>query len=350
MVVGMAPRWPVGPAQGLMSAMPPVPEPYRPPEQLGEGRYVLHEPLGTGGMATVYRVADTWFGVDRALKLLAPHNAKSEKTRTRFVHEARTMSVMDHPNIVRIQDIGSEELHYYFVMELSAGGSLAAYLRRHGRRPPLEGLRLILQVLRGLEYAHLAGVVHRDIKPHNMLLTDVPDPAKMAMGQRNEVRLTDFGIARIVTKKMPRGDRLTGTGDTLGTLAYMSPEQRSDPRSCGPATDLYGVGATMYIMLTGRRPFDLSMASMDTKVIGRVQPEIRPIVRRAVAHRPEDRFGSAASMADAVIEVYEQLCGGDPDEMGFLAAIDSGSIPRGEAVTQAYVAAGNLDAPEATEP
>ncbi len=333
-----------------MASMTRAPEIYKPPESLADGRYVLHEPLGTGGMATVFRVTDTWFGVDRALKLLAPHNASSEKTRTRFVHEARTMSVMDHPNIVRIQDIGTEGLHYYFVMELSAGGSLATYLRRHGRRPALEGLRLMVQVLRGLEYAHQAGVVHRDIKPHNMLLTDVADPARMAMGQANQVRLTDFGIARIVKKKIPRGDRLTGTGDTLGTLAYMSPEQRSDPRSCGPATDLYGVGATMYIMLTGRRPFDLSMASLDDKVIHRVQPELRPIVRKAVAHRPEDRFSSAREMADAILEVYEGVCGGDPEEMGFLEAVDAGPLPSGR-VAQAYETAAAMDGapPDLTE-
>lgn len=204
---------------GMSNTTPSV----EPLDRLGDGRYLLHEPLGTGGMATVFRVTDTRSGVHRALKLLAPHNARSEKTRARFLHEARTMSRMDHPNIARVHDVSTEGSHDYFVMELAEGGSLATYLRRHGRRPPLETLRLMVQVLRGLEYAHRAGVVHRDLKPHNILLAEPADPAKMAMGPANRVRLVDFGIARVALGEGREGGRLTRTGDSLGTLAYMSP-------------------------------------------------------------------------------------------------------------------------------
>jgi len=280
-----------------------------PPKVLGAGRYELKEPLGTGGMAAVYRVHDTWFDADRALKLLLPHNARSEKTRKRFIHEARAMSVMDHRHIVRIQDIGEEDGHYYFVMELAGGGSLAHYLRRYGQRPSLEALAYAVQVLRGLDYAHSAGVVHRDVKPHNMLLAVAPDPESHANAPLAEhpqtLKLTDFGIARIVA--MSHGARLTGTGDTLGTLAYMSPEQRADPRRAGPAADIYGVGATLYILLTGRRPFDLAMAALDDKVMERLPVEVRPIVRRATAHRPDDRYQTAGEMADALSEAWRGI-------------------------------------------
>ena len=310
----------MGGAQVLLNLMSRTTRQTPVPETLSAGRYVLKETLGTGGMASVFRVADTWFNADRALKLLLPHNARSEKTRARFVHEARTMSVMDHRNIVRIQDVGEEEGHYYFVMELAAGGSLSSYLRRYGQRPALEAIMLAVQVLRGLDYAHTAGVVHRDIKPHNMLLTDPPDPEAMSEGRVNVVKLTDFGIARIVA--MTHGARLTGTGDTLGTLAYMSPEQRADPRRAGPAADIYGVGATLYILLTGRRPFDLAMANIDAKVMERLPVELRGIVRRATAHRPEDRFQTAGGMAEALMEAYVELARAGGSSLDYLSDVD----------------------------
>jgi serine/threonine protein kinase len=291
---------------GRMNAPMALPNSHPPvPESIAEGRYVLHELLGTGGMASVYRVTDTWFGVDRALKLLLPHNARVEKTRARFVHEARTMAVMDHPNIVRIQDVGEENNHYYFVMELSRGGSLSAYLSRYKQRPPLEALMFAVQALRGLQYAHAAGVVHRDVKPHNMLMAEPPDPELMTSGAGNTIKLVDFGIARIVA--MASGARLTGTGDTLGTLAYMSPEQRADPRRAGPEADIYGVGATLYILVTGRRPFDLAMANLDPTVMERLPSELRELIRRSTAHRPDDRYPSAGDMADAAIEAYIEI-------------------------------------------
>ena len=264
-----------------------------PPSSLGSGRYDVGEPLGSGGMATVYRAHDHEQGDACALKLLLPHNARSEKTRERFTREARTMSRLGHPNIVRIRDIGEEQDHFYFVMELCQGGSLAHYLRRTGQRPAAEALAFVFQVLQGLAYAHSQGVVHRDVKPHNMLLTG------------DQVKLTDFGIARTLTAES--GNRITGTGDTLGTLAYMSPEQRVDPRKAGPTADIYGVGATLYILVTGRRPFDLAMVSLDPTVLERLPPALRPVVRRSTAHRPGDRYQTARAMATAVAEAWEAM-------------------------------------------
>jgi len=248
-------------------------------------------------MAGVYRVRDHWFHRDLALKLLLPHNSRSTKTRTRFLHEARTMSQLDHPNIIQVHDIGEEDAHFYFVMEL-ATVSLSTHVRRHGRMAPQVAIKYMFQALNGLEYAHTAGVVHRDMKPHNMLL-GIDD---------EQLKLTDFGIARVLA--MSTDARVTGTGDTLGTLAYMSPEQRVDPRRAGPPADVYGIGATLYILVTGRRPFDLAMSAIDPSVMERLPAPLRPIVRRSTAHRPDDRYQSARSMAMALMEAHQELVPG----------------------------------------
>lgn len=263
------------------------------PATLGRGRYHLEEVVGSGGMAVVYRAHDRLQDERCAVKLLHPH-AASEKARSRFLHEARTMQALDHENIVRIRDVGEEDGMNYFAMDLAHGGSLSDLVRRHGTCTPTTALRFALDVLRGLAFAHRAGVVHRDVKPHNMLLGTPVTAATPHPG----IRLTDFGIARYL--QAADGTRITGTGDTLGTLAYMSPEQRLDPRSAGPASDLYGVGSTLYILLTGRRPFDLAVAHQDPSVYARVPEPAREIVYRATRPLPQDRFPSATAMAEAV--------------------------------------------------
>ncbi len=294
------------------------------PRFLGKQRYELIDPVGTGGMAAVFRARDLFGKRDCAVKLLLPSAARSQKTRHRFLTEARTMAVLDHANVVRILDVGQEDEHYFFVMELAAGGSLADYLRRHGARGPREALALVYQVLMGLDYAHTAGVVHRDIKPHNMLLEVPPDPARDAdanvFTQRQVVKLTDFGIAKHIAAS--QGSRITGTGDTLGTLAYMPPEQRVDPRRAGPEADIYGVGATLYILVTGRRPFDLAMAGMDPTVMERLHPAIRPIVRTATATRPEDRYPTARHMGEAVAATWAELDPGAVDRQRMVDDFD----------------------------
>jgi serine/threonine-protein kinase len=265
------------------------------PASFGDDRYVVLESLGAGGMAAVYRVLDRADGVEKALKVLLPATARSAKTRARFYAEATTMSRLDHPNIVRILDVTPEESEEsWFVMELCPGGSLAARLKQQGPLPPVAVLFWLLDALRGLEHAHATGVVHRDVKPHNMLLS-----------AEGRVKMTDFGIARVLSADP--SSRITGTGDTLGTLAYMAPEQRVDPRKAGTAADLYGVGATLYLLATGRRPFDLAMIMLDPTVLDRLPAPLRPIVRRATAQRASDRYPSARSMAAALVDALQQL-------------------------------------------
>lgn len=274
------------------------------PTELAEGRYEVIEPLGTGGMAAVYRVNDRWFDEHRALKILLPHASRSERTRTRFLQEARTMARLNHPNVVRIHDVGTDGEKLYFAMELCKD-SLARHLRLNGPCKPGDGLQYIFGVLQGLAHAHTAGVVHRDMKPHNMLF-----------GLDGRVKLTDFGIARVLA--MSSDNRITGTGDTLGTIAYMAPEQRLDPRRAGPTADIYGAGATLYVLITGRRPFDLAMVGLDPSVMERLPKPLRPVVRKATAHRPSDRYPDARAMAAEVAAAWEEL---DP-EMPAAARMD----------------------------
>jgi len=317
------------------------------PRRLGKGRYEIQESLGSGGMAGVFRARDHWFGRDCALKVLLPSSARSHKTRTRFLSEARTMAVLDHPNVIRVLDVGEEDGQFYFAMELAAGGSLADLVRNGGPRPPREALVHTFHVLRGLDYAHAAGVIHRDVKPHNMLLAR-PLPVRPLSWQEqleHPVRLTDFGIARLIAAD--GGARITGTGDTLGTLAYMSPEQRIDARRAGTESDIYGVGATLYLLLTGRRPFDLAMAHLEPAVYDRLPPEIAPIVRRATAPDPADRYPSARDMAEAVAEAWTAL---RPDgEVGAAGSNGDGhAAPMDDFVVQARENPTLVDDPSST--
>jgi serine/threonine-protein kinase len=244
-------------------------------------------------MAVVYRIKDRWFDEERALKVLLPHASRSERTRTRFLQEARTMARLNHPNVVRIHDVGQDGDRLYFAMELCKN-SLARHLRLNGPCKPGDALQYIFGVLKGLSHAHTAGVVHRDMKPHNMLF-----------GVDDQMKLTDFGIARVLA--MSNDNRITGTGDTLGTIAYMAPEQRLDPRNAGPEADIYGAGATLYVLITGRRPFDLAMVGLDPTVMARLPAPLRPVVRCSTAHRPEDRYVDARAMASAVADAWADL-------------------------------------------
>ena len=267
---------------------------YRPPPTtLGEGRFELVRAIGSGGMAAVYKVLDHENETFRAVKVLNEVGAARTKTRTRFLTEARTMSRLNHRNILKIYEIGEEDGWYYFVMELAESGSLAARMRRLGTFDLHRSLVYTFEALCGLQHAHSHEVIHRDIKPHNILLSS-----------EDQVKLSDFGIARVLSDA---GMRITGTGDMLGSIAYMAPEQRMDPRAVGPQADIYGIGATLYIMVTGRRPIDLALSKIDPSVLERVPNEIRGILRKAIAHRPEDRFHSARAMAQQIAGVLESL-------------------------------------------
>ena len=259
---------------------------------LADGRYRLLEVLGAGGMATVYRGYDARLDIDRAVKVLSPEMTARAQIRQRFEVEARTMAKLHDAHIVAVQDVGVDDGRVYMVMELVEGGSLMDRLEQHGPMKPIEACMAVEAILQALLVAHTRGVVHRDIKPHNVL--DAGGGA---------YKVTDFGIARVA-----EGDRPgTRTGTAMGTWAYMAPEQRNSAKHVDGRADLYATAATFYVLLTNEEPFDLYAAEQHDELFGSLPPGIVRVLKRAIRFRPEDRYANAAEMIAAVREARHEL-------------------------------------------
>ncbi|TVQ88750.1 MAG: serine/threonine protein kinase [Deltaproteobacteria bacterium] len=245
------------------------------------GRYRIVLPLGAGGAAEVWRVTDTRLGVDRALKVLGDRTASSPTYRRRLLAEARAMASIDHPSVLRVLDFGTCEERTYLVTELLEAGSVADRITQKGPLPPDEAVRRILEVLAGLSAVHARGIIHRDIKPQNLLIA-----------ADDRTVLADFGIA-LVTE----GDRRTREGVSMGSFAFMPPEQRLDARSVGPPADLYAVGASLYWMLTAKNPVDLFATDATSDRFDGLQPDLVRAIRWATKAKPEERPQRADAVA-----------------------------------------------------
>ncbi len=263
-------------------------------EPLADGRYRLVEVLGEGGMAIVYRAYDERLQVYRAIKVLSTALARHPTIRERFLTEARTMARLHHPNIVGVHDVVQQGEQPYIVMELVKGGSLMDYLSEHGTMPPRMALDCVLALLGALGVAHEAGVVHRDIKPQNVLVTEKGKP-----------KVTDFGIAHVTDDT---GDRsLTKTGSVMGTWGFMAPEQRVSARKVDGRSDLYAVGATLYTLLTNEMPVDLFAAEMDDSVLHGIEASLAAVIRKATRYRPDDRYADVEEMSEALRRIRPEL-------------------------------------------
>ena len=253
---------------------------------LAEGRYRLLSVLGVGGMATVYRGYDARLQVNRAIKVLSPALAKRKSLKSRFEAEASTMALLQHRNIVSVHDVGADGNRIFIVMELVEGGSLLDRVRDHGPIPPKMALDVTVRMLDALKVAHKRGVVHRDIKPHNILLSGEGD-----------IRVTDFGIAQM--KRDDDQDGLTKTGAVMGTWGFMAPEQRSDAKGVDQRADIYSVGATLYAIMTDKTPGELFAADMDPGMLAGLPDEITTVIRKATRYNREERYADAQAMAEA---------------------------------------------------
>lgn len=261
------------------------------PHTLAAGRYLLVEPIGEGGMAMVYRAFDQRLQVWRAIKVLNPRFAASAKIKERFDFEAQTMALLEHPNIVRVYDVGSVGNVSYIVMELVRGGSLVDWLEQHGGMPAGLAMRVIDQVCHGVAAAHAKGVIHRDIKPHNVLVT-----------VDGICRITDFGIARVGTD-----DSRTKTGSVMGTWGYMAPEQRSDAKNVDERADVYAIAATLFTLVANRIPMDLFAVDRDQTMLAGVPQELLGVLTKATEYHREDRFESVNALREAFAEVRHKL-------------------------------------------
>jgi len=259
-------------------------------DTLFDGRYRIQRKLGAGGMADVYLAEDQELGRRVAIKILNGRHANDDQFIERFRREAKNAAALNHPNIVSIYDRGEAEDTYYIAMEYLDGRTLKELIVSRGAAPVNVAIEYARQILSALRFAHRHGIVHRDIKPHNVLVDG-----------EGRVKVTDFGIARAGTSQM------TETGSIVGTAQYLSPEQARggevDPRS-----DLYSLGVVLYELLTGKTPFDgetpveIAMKHLSTapeppsKLRPDVPPALDKVVLRALAKDPNDRYQSADEM------------------------------------------------------
>jgi eukaryotic-like serine/threonine-protein kinase len=270
------------------------------------GRYRLIAPLGEGGMATLWRAVDEQLDREVAVKLLRPQYSSDTAFTARFKQEARSAGSLAHPNIVPVYDYGTEgeDQSQYIVMQLVEGQDLSTILRERQRLSTDDAVRVAIGVASALEAAHRRGIVHRDVKPGNILITDDGD-----------VKVTDFGIARAVSEAS-----MTVTGTTLGSVHYFSPEQARGDEVTG-RSDVYSLGIVLYEMLTGRRPFEgdsaagvaLKRLNEDPPPPSRFQPipaGLEAIIMRALERDPARRFPDAGSFAEA-LRVWQK----NPDAM-----------------------------------
>jgi serine/threonine protein kinase len=262
-------------------------------QELAGGRYRVEEVLGRGGMASVYLARDEELGRPVAVKVLAEHLADTPGFRDRFLREARLAAQLSHPNIVQVFDVGEDEGRPFIVMECVEGSTLAEELKQRGPLEPAEVVDLGIQICGGLEHAHAGGLVHRDIKPQNLLLR-----------ADGTVKIADFGIARAAETT-----RLTQAGSVLGTAAYLAPEQALGEEVTA-AADIYSLGCVLYELLTGRTTYVFE--TLPELVVQHREGTIAPLrelraeipesleagVMHALARNPDYRPESAAALAE----------------------------------------------------
>lgn len=274
------------------------------------GKYKITGVLGQGGMGVVFRAYDPAIDREVAIKLLPEQLADNETVLNRFRAEVRSAGRLSHANVAAIYDVGEEGRAHYIVMELVGGGSVSDELQRHGALPVLDATRIAIDACQGLAAAHAAGLIHRDVKPANLL--------RAADGA---VKLTDFGIAKVSSLDSTDSPHLTRTGTVVGTPHFMSPEQcQAEPVDA--RSDIYSLGATYYCALTGRQPYQDCDSVMQVlfahckksipdprETNSEVPVACSEIIARAMAKDPSDRYQTAEAMLADLQAVASTLSG-----------------------------------------
>ena len=281
------------------------------------GRYRLVELLGQGGMARIYRGHDNQLDRDVAVKILRPEYGRDPDFSSRFRQEAQNAASLNHPNIVGVHDYGQDVAGPFIVMELVDGEDLASIVKRSGALPPRQAARITAETARALQAAHSAGIVHRDVKPGNVMIN-----------RDGQVKVTDFGIARAVAEA-----QMTLPGTTLGSVHYFSPEQARGDQATA-SSDVYSLGIVLFELLTGRRPWEADSAAAvamarlagpppdPTRLRSGIPADLVAIDRKALATEPADRWSSAAAFA-AALETY---LASSPGSAGAGAPVGAGVV------------------------
>ncbi|MFI5309190.1 MAG: serine/threonine-protein kinase, partial [Polyangiales bacterium] len=269
---------------------------------LVDGKYRIDGLLGQGGMGAVYRATHMVSGKRVALKWMLPAAGTTEELAERFVREARATARIDHPNVVDVYDVGTQDGSVYLVMELLHGESLAERLER-GPMETVEAVGLLMHALRAVAAAHAQGVIHRDLKPDNIFLCQGPD------GEPREPKVLDFGISKVAASSDMRDMSLTQSGTVMGTPFYMSPEQVRGLREVDERGDVYAFGVILYEMLSGAFPFDAEtynelilkiVTEEPTPLLSQckdLDPILASVIARAMARDREQRHPDIATLA-----------------------------------------------------
>jgi len=272
--------------------------------------YRIESALGAGAMGQVYRAMQLSMNRPVAFKVLAPRLSANRKFRDRFVREARAAGRLHHPNLIAVHDVGEADGLMFFSMELVDGTTVNELLRRHGRIPEMRALEICRQTLEALKFAHSNGVVHRDIKPDNLMVT-----------QSGMVKVADLGLARAEDSD-DASVTATNVGAVMGTPHYMAPEQGRDAHSVDHRADLYAVGATLYHLVCGHPPF-AGDSAMEVLMRAASQPlkfpepgpspAVRVVISRLMEKQPADRPQSAAEAMEMISKLRRKQVDEDPD-------------------------------------
>ena len=278
------------------------------------GRYEVLKRVGSGGMADVYMAKDHKLNRNVAVKVLKSEYVEDEKFLRKFETEAQAVARLSHPNIVNIYDVGIEDGINYIVMELAEGITLKEYIRKKGYLTPKETVEISTQIASAISHAHKNHIIHRDIKPQNILVSDT-----------GIIKVTDFGIAKATSR-----NTVTSTATAMGSVHYISPEQAKG-RFCDEKSDIYSLGITMYEMVTGHVPFDhengVTIALMHlqneitppSQIRDGIPDSLEKIILKCTMKKPEERYQTADELITDLRLVFEDTSG---DYVGVVPAID----------------------------